>query len=233
LRAEGIYFKPLTSKPLAKDFYMIKEGGRKMDKEIREKIILVCQSLMKMLELAFDGFRRPTEKSFKEAEEVKDKIHQYSSELTSFIISKSPSSEKGREWAKPYLSIASSLDRMTYSIEGILDRLRAKSQNHILFSDPAVKEVNDVFQEAMRLLETLPNLLTTHNKILAQRIGEEGRSIFKIANGYSEGHEERLIQGICVPKSSPIYLGILESLKGVIVHILEVSGKIVSLSSKS
>jgi Na+/phosphate symporter len=67
-----------------------------MDKEIREKIILICQSLMKMLELAFEGFRRPIEKSLKEAEEVKDKIHQYSSELTGFIISKSPSSEKGR-----------------------------------------------------------------------------------------------------------------------------------------
>jgi Na+/phosphate symporter len=204
-----------------------------MDKEIREKIILICQSLMKMLELAFERFRRPTENSFKEAERVKDKIHQYSSELTGFIISKSPSSEKGREWAKPYLSIASSFDRMTYNIEGIFDRLRAKSQNHILFSDRAVKEVNDVFQEAMRLLENLPNLITTQNKLLAQRIGEEGRSMFKIANGYSEEHEERLIQGICVPKHSPIYLGIIESLKGIMVHTLEVSGKIVSLSSKS
>jgi len=204
-----------------------------MDKEIKEKMVLVSQSLMKMLELGFEGFRKPTEKSFKEAEEVKDKIHQYSSELTSFIISKSPSSEKGREWAKPYLSIASSFDRMTYNIEGILDRLKAKSENHILFSDRAVKEVNDVFQEAMRLLENLPNLITTQNKLLAQRIGEEVRSIFKIANGYSEEHEERLIQGICVPKSSPTYLGILESLKGVIGHTLEVSGKIVSLSSKS
>jgi Na+/phosphate symporter len=207
--------------------------GREMDIEIREKIILVCQSLKKMLALAFDGFRGPAEKSFKEAEEVKDKIHQYSSELTSFIISKSPPSEKGREWAKPYLSIASSLDRMTYNIEGILDRLRVKSQNHILFSDQAVKEVNDVFQEGMRLLENLPNLITTEDKLLAQRIGEEGRSMFKIANGYSEDHEERLIQGICVPKHSPIYLGIIESLKGVIVHTLEVSGKIVSLSSRS
>lgn len=204
-----------------------------MDKEITEKIILVSQNLIQMLELAFEEFRRPTEKSFKEAVEVKDKIHQYSSELTSFIISKSPSSEKGREWAKPYLSIASSFDRMTYNIEGILDRLKAKSQNHILFSDRAVKEVNDVFQEAMKLLESLPNLITTQNKLLAQRVGEEVRSIFKIANGYSEEHEERLLQGICVPKSSPIYLGILESLKGVIVHTLEVSGKIVSLSSKS
>jgi len=204
-----------------------------MDKEITEKMILVSQNLMKMLELGFEGFRRSTEKSFKEAEEVNDKIHQYSSELTSFIISKSPSSEKGREWAKPYLSIASSFDRMTYNIEGILDRLKAKSQNHILFSDQAVKEINDVFQEAMRLLESLPNLITKQDKRLAQRFGEEVRSIFKIANGYSEGHEERLLQGICIPKSSPIYLGILESLKGVIVNTLEVSGKIVSLSSSS
>jgi Na+/phosphate symporter len=203
-----------------------------MDKEIIERMILVCQSLMKMLELAFEGFRKATEKSFKEAEEVKDKIHQCSSELTSFIISKSPTSEKGKEWAKPYLSIASSFDRMTYNIEGILERLKAKSQNHILFSDRAVKEVNDVFQEAMRLLGNLPSLITTQNKLLAQRIGEEVRSIFKIANGYFEEHEERLIQGICVPKSSSTYLGILESLKGVIVQTLEVSGKIVSLSSK-
>jgi Na+/phosphate symporter len=204
-----------------------------MEKEIRESMILVCQGLLKMLELAFEVFRRPMEKSFIDAEEVKDKIHHNSSELTGFIISKSPSSEKGREWAKTYLSIASSLDRMTYNIEGILDRLKAKSENHILFSDQAVKEVNDVFQEAMRLLRNLPDLITIENKLLAQRIGEEGRSMLKIANGFSEGHEERLIQGICVSKSSPIYLGMIESLKGVIVHILEVSGKIVSLSSKS
>jgi Na+/phosphate symporter len=204
-----------------------------MDQEIREKMILVCQSLMGMLKLAFEGFRRPTEECFKEAEEAEDKIHQYSSELTSFIISMNPSSKKGKEWVKPYLSIASSLDRMTYNIEGILDRVRGKSENHILFSDQAVKEVNDVFQETMGLLEKVSSLITTQDKLLAQRIGKGGRAILKIANGYSEGHEERLVQGICVPKHSPIYLGIVESLKGVIVHTLEVSGKIVSLSSNS
>ncbi len=203
-----------------------------MDPEIRGKMIGVCENLKKMLALAFDGFRSPTEKAFKDADEVKDKLHHYSAELTSFIISKSPSAEKGREWAKPYLSIASSLDRMAYNIEGVLSRLGMKVENHILFSDQAVKEVNDVFQEAMRLLENLPNLITTENKLLAQRMGEEGRVILKIANGYSEIHEERLIQGICVPKSSPIYLGMIESLEGVIVHILEVSGKIVSLLPK-
>jgi Na+/phosphate symporter len=207
--------------------------GRRMDKTIKERMVLVCQHLMKMLNLASEAFQKPTEKSFKEAEEVKDRILQYSSELTSFIVSKSPSSEKGKGWAKPYLSIASSFDRMAYNIEGILDQLRAKSENHILFSDGAVREVNDIFQEVMRLLEYLPNLITTGNKLLGQRIGEEGRSVFEIANAYSEEHEERLIQGICVPKHSPVYLGILESLKGVMAHTLEVSGKIVSISSQS
>ncbi len=204
-----------------------------MDAEIKERIIPVCRSLKRMMDLAFEGFRGgPAEKSFKEAEEVRDKIHHDSSQLSSFIISKSPSIEKGKEWAKPYLSISSSLDRMTYNIEGILDRLKIKVDKQILFSDQALKEVNEIFQEAMRLLENLANLVGSQDKLLAQRIGEEGRAMLKIANGFSDIHEERLIQGICVPKSSPIYLGIIEALKGVIVHILEVSGKVVSVSSR-
>ncbi len=194
-------------------------------------MILVCQSLMKMLELAFEGFRKPTEKFFEEEEAFEGKIYEYSSELTSFIISKSPPSEKEKERVKPYLSIASSLGRLTYNIQCTLDRVRGKSENHILFSDQAVKEVNDVFQETIRLLENLPNLLTVESKSLAQQIGEQGRSVFKIADAYSEDHEERLMNGVCAPKHSPLYLSIIESLKGVIVHTLAVSGKIVSLSS--
>ena len=204
-----------------------------MDKEVGEKMIRVCQSLIKMLELSFQGFRKHSEEALKEVEKVKDEIRKNSSELAHFLILKSSPYEKGKEWAKPYLSMASSFDRMTFNIEGIVDRLKSKVQGRILFSDRAVKEINDVFQEAMDLLESLPDLILTQDKLLAQHIGEQVRSVFKIANGYSEGHEERLIQGVCTPKSSPIYLGILESLKGIIVHTLEVSGKIVSVSSKS
>jgi Na+/phosphate symporter len=204
-----------------------------MDKEVGERMIRVCQSLIKMLELSFQGFRKHSEEALKEVEKVKDEIRKNSSELAHFLILKSSPYEKGKEWAKPYLSMASSFDRMTFNIEGIVDRLKSKVQERILFSDRAVKEINDVFQEAMDLLESLPDLILTQDKLLAQHIGEQVRSVFKIANGYSEGHEERLIQGVCTPKSSPIYLGILESLKGIIVHTLEVSGKIVSVSSKS
>jgi len=204
-----------------------------MEKEIKEKMIRVCQNLTRMLELAFDGFRNPSEEFLKEAEEVEDEVHQYSTELTGFIISRNPSGEKGKERIKPYLSIASSLGLLTYNIQSTLDRVRGKSENHILFSDQAVKEVNGVFEQAVGLLGNLPSLFTTEDKSLAQRIGEGGRSVIKMADAYSDEHEERLIDGVCVPEHSPIYLSIIESLKGVTVHTLAVSGKIVALSSKS
>jgi Na+/phosphate symporter len=204
-----------------------------MDKEVEEKIIQVCQGLIKMLELAFQGFRKLTEESLKEVEEAKKEVEQHSTELKNHLISKSSVDEKGKEGVRPYLSIASSFDRMAHNIEGIVDRLRSMVRDHILFSDHALREVNDIFQEAMVLLQSLPNLVLTQKKSVAQRIGEQVRSVFKIVNGFSEDHEERLIQGICMPKSSPMFLGILEALKGVIAHTLEVSGKIVSIASKS
>ena len=204
-----------------------------MEKDVEERLILVCRSEIKMLELIFEGFRTLTEKSIKEADRAKEEVRRDSAELARFVIEKSSPSEKGKEWAKPYLSMASSFDRMGYNMEGMVGRLTSMVKDHILFSDRAVKEVNDIFQEAMDLLESLPDLIQTKNKLLAQHLGEQVRSILKIANGYSEEHEERLIQGVCIPKSSPLYLGLIESLKGIITHTLEVSGKIVSLSNKS
>jgi Na+/phosphate symporter len=203
-----------------------------MDKEVGEKMSLVCQTLTKMLELSFHGFRKLSEESFAKVEEARKEVQQQSAELVNFIVSKSSSPGLGKEWAKPYLSMASSLDRMAYNIEGIMDRLKAMTRDQVLFSDRAIREVNDVFQKAMDLQESLPDLILSQDKHVAQQIGEQVRSVFKIANGFSEEHEERLIQGICMPKSSPMYLGILESLKGIFAHILEVSGKIVSLSPK-
>jgi Na+/phosphate symporter len=202
-----------------------------MDIEVREKITQTCQDLSRMLRVAFQEFSTPTDQKIQLAEEMRSEIRHSTAGLTNFIVAKSSSGEKGKEWAKPYLSMASSFDRMTYNIEGIIDQVKRKASDHILFSDRGVKEVNDVFQEAMDLLETLPELVHSENKQLAQHMGERVRAVIKIASGFSEEHEERLIQGICLPKSSPLYLGILESLKGIITHILEISGKIVSLSS--
>lgn len=125
-----------------------------MEKEAAEKMIRVSQSLSEMLELAFQAFRKPTDEAISEAEEAKKEVQKSSAELTNFLIEKSALPEEGRERAKPFLSVASSFDRMLYNIEGLLNQLRMMIRENITFSDRAVKETNDVFQEAMSLLKT-------------------------------------------------------------------------------
>jgi Na+/phosphate symporter len=204
-----------------------------MEKEMGEKTMEVCRGLIRMLELTFLAFRKSNEKSIKEAEEERKNILRSSTELTRFLIEECSSGDAGKEWVKPYLSIASSFDRVGYNIDGILDRLKKMIHNQVLFTDRAIKEMNDVFQETIDLLENLPDLILTGNRLLAQQMGAKGKEVFKMAEGYAEEHEQRLIQGVCMPKSSAIYLDILVSLEGIVAHTVEISGKIIPLSSRA
>jgi Na+/phosphate symporter len=208
-------------------------GRTTMDREINEKMIRVCESLNRMLNLTFQGFRKSTEMSVKEAEEVRKEVQRFSSELTQFLVGRSLSRNGGKEWVKPYLSIVSGFDRMGYNLDGILDRLKKKVHEQVLFTDRAIHEVSDVFQETIHLLENLPDLVLTQNKLLAQQIELKGKVIFEMTDNYSQEHEQRLIEGVCVPKSSPLYLDILFSLKGIVAQTIEISEKMMTLSAKA
>jgi Na+/phosphate symporter len=204
-----------------------------MDWEIGEKMIRVCESLNRMLKLTFQAFRKASEKSIKEAEEVRKDVQRYSSELTQFLVGRSLSRDGGKEWVKPYISVMSILDRIGYNLDGIVDRLRIMVHEQILFTDRAIHEMSDVFQETINLSENLPDLVLTQNRLLAQQIETKGKSIFKMTDNYCQEHEQRLIEGVCMPKSSPLYLDILFSLKGIAGHTIEVCERLVTLSGKT
>jgi len=202
-----------------------------MDGNIGRRMIGVCEGLNKMLEMTFQGFQKSQERAIREAETVREEVKRNSSDLTRFLVGKSASGAGGKEWVKPYLSIVSSFDRMGYNVDGILDRLKKMVHEQVLFTDRAIKEVNDIFQETTRLLKDLPDLIITQNRLLAQQMEEKGKTIFRMADHYSEEHEQRLIEGVCVPQSSPLYLDILFSLKGIVAHTMEISRKLVLLSA--
>jgi uncharacterized protein Yka (UPF0111/DUF47 family) len=49
-----------------------------MDTEINGKMIELCRSLSEMLEMTFQAFRKSTETSIKEAEEIRKEVQRYS-----------------------------------------------------------------------------------------------------------------------------------------------------------
>jgi len=203
-----------------------------MEGDIGQRMIKISESLNNMLEMTLQGFRKSQEKGIKEAEAIREEVKRHSSDLTRFLVERSLSRDRGKEWVKPYLAIVSSFDRMGYNLDGVLDRLKKRGHEQVLFTDRAIKEISDVFQETIDLLKNLPDLIITQNKLLAQQLKEKGKTIFGMADHYSEEHEQRLIEGVCVPQSSPLYLDILFSLKGIVAHLLDISEKIVMLPAR-
>lgn len=200
-----------------------------MDRQVQEKLIAVCQSFVRLLDLLFRRFPHLTEDVIREGEEARKEIDKNSSEMMRLLLHESKARQDGREWVKPFLGLASHCDRMAYNVDGILDRLERMTREGLLFSDRGVREVSTVARETIDLMENLPDLIATRNRLLAQQIQQNAKNLFKTIDDYAEEHEERLIEGLCMPKSAPIYLGLLESFKALTFHSLEISERVVNL----
>ncbi len=206
-----------------------------VEKDIAGKMIVVSQSLATMLELTYHGFRTLNRESIKEAEKGRDEVRKQTSKLAGFLISRCSSSEKEKEkeCIRRFLPLSSTFDRMSYNLDGIIDRLKEMIRQDILFSDRGNREISGIFDATIQILRSLPDLILTQNELVAEHNEERAKAIFRTANECAEEHEKRLIEGVCIPKASPIFLGFIESLKAIASHALEVGKKIVSLPSHS
>jgi Na+/phosphate symporter len=57
-------------------------------------------------------------------------------------------------------------------------------------------------------------------------VRESAAEISRSASEFATMHEERLIEGLCMPKASPLFLDILDAIKGIAWHAKEIAEKL-------
>ncbi|CEP66269.1 Uncharacterized [Moorella glycerini] len=92
----------------------------------------------------------------------------------------------------------------------------AKIQEGVLFSNKAVSEVREFFEGTDELLRHTQDLLLTQNPILRQYILDKVAEYENKMRHFTTEHEERLIKGICLPRSSNLYLALIDAFKDMI-----------------
>lgn len=117
--------------------------------------------------------------------------------------------------AMRYAPVPVNLERIAHNLEHISRAIGTKIRENLLFSDKAVGELNYLFYRLKEVLAALEDMVVARNTFLANYIKESEREIERAASEYATAHEDRLIEGICLPKSSGIYLVILDSLKRI------------------
>jgi len=128
--------------------------------------------------------------------------------------------------AMRYATVPVNLERMAHNLEHIERAIQTKIKEALLFSDKAVSELNYLFYRLKEVMTALEDMILARNIYLANYIKESEKEIERAASAYATAHEDRLVQGLCMQKSSGVYLIILDALKRIAWNAREIAERL-------
>jgi len=184
----------------------------------------VCTSLdrfshesAKMVEMAFDGLLKHNRRTLDEAQKIGGLVVLESKLLMQNVLSEKEISNVLS--TATIVEVLTEIQKIVYSADKMINNLRKKIDEGVLFSDKALAELKDIFSAVLNCLKTSHDLFLTQNPVLVQHILRQTERYDNITSKYAEEHQDRLIRGVCLPKSSLIYLLVLETLKDILWYI--------------
>ncbi|MFN3479718.1 MAG: hypothetical protein ACK415_04950 [Thermodesulfovibrionales bacterium] len=125
-----------------------------------------------------------------------------------------------------YTTVPTSLLRIAENIEKLSELISTKVKEDILFSDRAISEITFLLQRLADIIRPASDIILAPNSILGNYIRESEAGIVRRATDYATQHEERLIEGLCLPKASALYINILDVIKSIAWHCKEIANKL-------
>jgi Na+/phosphate symporter len=170
-----------------------------------------------MSEMAFEGLLMHKRRTLEEARKIGVLVVLESKQLMQDVLIGKESSDVLS--TATVVEVTSEIQKIAYSTDKMINNIRKKIEEGVLFSDKAVSELKDIFGAVLNCLKTSHDLFLTQNPVLVEHILRQTEKYDEISRKYAEEHQDRLIRGVCLPKSSLIYLLVLESLKDILWYI--------------
>jgi Na+/phosphate symporter len=192
-------------------------------KELNDRLSSAVKKAAGMLRIIYDGFLLHNNTWLDRAGNMAKELSAEEKKATETLACCASDTQENRDLVRTIISVPGHLGRITGSAEQLIACIRVKIKDGILFSDRAVTELKDLFETASGLLQNVSDALITRNRVLMTHVTTEANSFSQRADEYAGSHEERLITGMCSPKSSSLYLDILHLLRNVVWHTKEIA----------
>ncbi len=193
-----------------------------ISKELIERLHNMSRSTEDCIYLLQNAFIYNSSKSLDECEAKAKEIHESEKIFTKEIIEE----VKVDRDMRAYVSVPGHIERIGDYIEDIIGCIRTKIREGILFTDKAVSEVAFLYERLQEVLKSTSDIILARNRIVREYIRESASEISRSANEFATMHEERLVEGLCMPKASPLFLDILDAIKGISWHAKEIAEKL-------
>jgi Na+/phosphate symporter len=126
---------------------------------------------------------------------------------------------------KQYILVPQHILRIAENIESLAEKTAKKVKDNILFSERAITEITFLLQRLKEIIMSANDLLFCENTILNSYVEESEANLIKNCIEYATQHEERLVEGLCLPVSSSIYITMLDCIRNIAWHAKEIAIK--------
>ena len=189
------------------------------------EILQMSQKLLEMVRILCNAFRKQDRTSLAAADRLGREVHRHEKTLMSTLVTvadvemRPPSDEIT-------VFIPMHLERAGDNLESLAGSVRTMIAEGILFTDRATREVDSLLEMTEELLECVHDAVRTRNRALIRNILMVSKQCEYMANEYALFHEQRLIEGVCQPRASSLYLAMFDYLKGVEWHVRQIAEKL-------
>lgn len=185
----------------------------------------VAANLITMVEQARSAFNRQCADDLKEMvryqQIVADDVALVTERLDELLAHKQG---PDREFCMKLHSVLAHVQLMAEDIGEMVPALSKQINEGIPFSHKGITQTNELFDGQLEMLRVLADIFQTDNEVLKKFLRKEkGPSLCQQCIDFATDHEARLVEGLCLPHAAPIFLTLLDAVRTMARHGMEVA----------
>ena len=137
--------------------------------------------------------------------------------------SKSLTARKSEEEQQVLVRVLDHLAMLGDNIGRFAEPIEQKIRGAVLFSDKAVTQTNFLFDQHSGIIRSVMDIIKTDNELLKKSVLEEGCKLGQACLSFATEHEDRMIEGLCLPQAAPIFLALLDRMRVIAQHEVEIA----------
>ena len=235
MKDKNVFFNPfrLISPKLDREASRLEEIYESPPAEmtcLEEGLLVMLSKLMDMTTLAYKSLIIADPEKMKKCDALGQEIHHEEKQLTGDLVC-SPSTTG--EVLKALVIFPGHLERVGDYVESVINCARIKARDSTPFSDKAHGELTELFGLLSDILKSIREVVASSSWDNLEPVWEKQLKLAQMTVDFALAHEDRLLEGLCSPKASSLYLDILDSIKGANERLMRLVDGLLKLHKSS
>ncbi len=193
---------------------------------LRTGVLEMCTWAAEMLRLTRDAVIHTPHSSLDRVGILGRDIHLREKRLTDHAVMQLREAPWVLGSAEHLAVLPAALERIGDSAEALARCVRGIHRDGIPFSEQAVMEVSTLFGRAIELVEAIASAIREADRASLERVRVSAEAYHSLCSAAAGHHQERLLDGICNPRASSIFLAMVDNFREISRYVRRMAGAV-------